>query len=85
VASDRAAAASRLARIDAQSLGFSSSTSAYVQYIKANEDVQVSRRGPASLHEMLAYLVQYLLAVEFARTGPYIKVVSSCSGAAAYK
>jgi hypothetical protein len=44
VASDRAAAASRLASIDAQSLGFSSSSSAYLQYIKVDEDVQVSIR-----------------------------------------
>jgi hypothetical protein len=83
VASDCAAAASRLASIDAQSLGFISSTSAYVQYIKANEDVQVSRRVPASLHEMLAYHVQYLPAAEITTKGLYSKVISSCSGAAA--
>jgi hypothetical protein len=45
VTSDRAASAARLASIDAQSLGFSSSTSAYVQYIKADEDVQVSQQS----------------------------------------
>uniref|UniRef100_A0A383WNS6 Cilia- and flagella-associated protein 61 N-terminal domain-containing protein n=1 Tax=Tetradesmus obliquus TaxID=3088 RepID=A0A383WNS6_TETOB len=40
-ASDRAAHAAHLASIDAQSLGFNSSTSAYVQYMKVDAHVQV--------------------------------------------
>ena len=40
-ASDRALHAGRLASVDAQSLGFNSSVSAYVQYVKVDEHVQV--------------------------------------------
>lgn len=44
-ASDHAAHAARLASIDTQRLGFNSSTSAYVQYAKVDEHVQVGADG----------------------------------------